>query len=151
MTRGMKISIVAAALIGLTLGAAFGVKQGIWLSRSFDQAEPIFLRHATGDFAAEQFKYADIAHAREAVMLQIHVLQLLKRLNNEPGDDGWIGWAYVRLAMIEESAGQKEAERAALDTAREYFSRSRPAEELTDDQMKSALIRMDEAMERARL
>jgi len=53
--------------------------------------------------------------------------------------------------MVEESADQKEAERAALDKAREYFRRSHTAEELTDDQMKSALVQMDEAMERARL
>ena len=57
----------------------------------------------------------------------------------------------MRLAMIEEAGGQKQAEHAALDRAREYFSRSHPAKELTDDQMKSALVRMDEAMERARL
>lgn len=151
MTRGMRTSIVAVAAIGLALGAVFGVKKGIWLSQSFDQAEPIFLSDATADFAAEQFEYADTAHAREAVALQIHVLELLGRLGNEPGDDDWTGWAYVRLAMIEESSGQKQAERIALERAREYFRRSHPAKELTDDEMKSALVRMDEAMGSARL
>jgi len=151
MTRGMKISVVTAALIGLMVGAVFGVKQGVWLSRSFDYVELMEASAASADFAAEQFKYADVAHAREAAFLQIKFLQLLRRAGHDQGDEKELGWAYVRLAMIEKSADQKEAERAALDKAREYFRGSHPAEELTDDQMKSALVQMDEAMERARL
>jgi len=150
MTRGMKVSVFAAALIGLTVGAAFGTKQGIWLSRSFDYVELMEASAASAEFAANQFKYADVAHAREAAMLQIKLLQLLQRAGHDRGDEKELGWAYVRLAMVEESADQKEAERAALDKATECFRGSHPAEELTDDQMKSALVQMDEAMERTR-
>jgi len=64
MTRGMKISIVAVALIGLTIGAAFGVKQGVQFSRSLDEGELMFVSYATAEFAAKQFKYADGAPAR---------------------------------------------------------------------------------------
>jgi len=151
MTRGMKISVVAAALIGLIVGIALGVKDGLQFSRSFDEGEVFFASHATTDFAAKQFKYADAAHAREAALLQIRLLQFLRRAGHDAGDEKELGWAYVRLAMIEHLAGHKEAERTALDTAREFFGRSHPAEELTDDQMKSALLQMDELMERSLL
>jgi len=150
MTRGMKISVVAASLIGLMMGAAFGVKQGIQSARSLDEGELLFISHAAADFAAEQFKYADVAHAREATLLQIKLLQLVGRAGPDQSDEKELGLAYVRLAMIEKSGDQREAERAALDMAREYFRRSLPGKELTDDQMRNVLVQMDEAMERAR-
>lgn len=151
MTRAMMLCIFASALIGLIVGAAVGRNEGIYLSRSFDEMRPIFLSEATARFAAKQFKYADSAHGREAVLLQIRVLQLLERSHQDSGNEEQLGSAYVRLSMIEEAAGQKAAERAALDQARAYFKRLDPTPESTDDQMKSAVRQMDELLDRAGL
>jgi len=111
-------------------------------------AEIISARSVTSAFALQQFESADNEHARQAVLLQIRTLEQLQQTTSDPGSDGQLGFAYTRLAMIEEASGHAEAERSALDRARLWFKRAHPRDELTDEQLKDGLKRWDGALDR---
>jgi len=151
MTRAMVLCIMASALIGLGVGAVSGRNDGILFSRSFDDLSTLFLSDITENFAVRQSRHADSAHAREAVLLQIKVLQLLERSHQELANEERLGAAYVRLSMIEGSAGNEVAGRAALQQARSYFKRLHPNREETDDQLKDDVRRMDDFRDRSGL
>ena len=104
------------------------------------------------NFASQQFQHADSAHARQAVLLEIKLLDQLQRAARDSSSESQLELAYTsaytRLAMIEESAGQTEAERRAMDEAKVQFNRNRPNREVTDEQMKNALKEWDAASDR---
>jgi len=95
----------------------------------------------------EQFEHADNSRARQAVQLQIKVLEQLEKADHDTSSESQFGFAYTRLAMIEEAAGQTVAERSAQDQARQCLKRSHHGE-LTDEQMRAGLKRMDAAFDR---
>ncbi len=111
-------------------------------------AEVISISSVTSDFALQQFEHADSSHARQSVLLEIKILKQLERAAPEHGSGGRLGFAYTRLAMIEEAAGQQEAGRRALDEARERLKLVYPREELTGKQMKMMLKQLDGASDR---
>jgi len=111
-------------------------------------AEVLSASSVTSEFALQQFEHADTAHARQAVLLQIRTIEQLEQVARDPGSDRQLGFAYIRLAMIEEASGQTEAERSALDQARRWFKGVHPRDELTDEQLKDALKRWDGAFGR---
>jgi len=149
MTRATKIIFIMASVIGLALGIVCGCYEGDKLSEAMQSAAVISIPSVISDFALQQFEHADSAHARQAVLLEIKILEQLERVAApDSSSEGLLGFAYTRLAMIEETAGQTEAERRALDEAKVRFNRNRPQEKLTDEQMKSALKRWDAAFDR---
>ena len=148
MTRAMKITFTVAAIVGFVLGTVCGCYKGAEASGFMQSAAVISIPSVFSDFALQQFEHADSAHARQAVLLEIKILEQLERAAPDSSSEGLLGFAYTRLAMIEETAGQKEAERRALDEAKVRFNRNRPQEKLTDEQMKSALKRWDAAFDR---
>ena len=147
MTRAMVLCILASALIGVSVGAVSGRNEGVLLSHSFDDLSTTFLSETTNHFAVRQSRHADSAHAREAVLLQIKVLQLLERSHKGAANELQLGSAYVRLSMIEEAAGDNAAEQAALQQARSYFKRLHPEREQTDDRLKGDLRKMDDFLD----
>jgi len=96
----------------------------------------------TSQFAAQQFRHADTDHARSAVLSEINVLEQFELATNEMTYRGQLGYAYARLGTIEESAKHPDAARQAFLQARSWFKRGF-GHDLTDDQMKEALKRMD--------
>ena len=144
MTRVMKVSFFLSAMLGLAAGAVFGYRQGAELGESMRSIEPIAASSAASDFAARQFHHANVEHARQAALLEISVLEQLRVATSDTPAQGRLGFAYIRLAMVEEAAGNKEAERRAMEQARAWFPPPRPGHELSDDQLKQALNRMDD-------
>ena len=147
MSRATKIIFAAFAVLGFACGVVLGYGRGKQASNAGESVYLMSGRHLK-EFVVQQFQHADADHARQAVMLEIKVLELAERAAPGPMYEGDLAYAYVRLAMVEEIAGQLEAERAALDQARVYFKRLHPQREPTDDAMKYALTRMDEAWDR---
>jgi hypothetical protein len=148
MTRAVKFAFTGAAIIGFVLGAVYGCYTAKEASDLMQSAEIISISSVPSYFALQQFEHADSAHARQAVLLEIKILGQLERAAPDPSSEGKFGLAYTRLAMIEEAAGQAEAERRALDQARERFERAYPRKGLTDEQMKSTLKLLDESSDR---
>jgi hypothetical protein len=140
----MKVSFFLSAILGLAAGGVFGWYQGAELSESMRSIEPIGAGFAASDFAARQFHHADTEHARQAALLEISVREQLRTVAHGSVWDGGLGLAYVRLAMVEEQAGNKDAERHALQQARGWFPPPRPGQEPSDQQIKELFSRMDE-------
>jgi hypothetical protein len=147
MTRAMKITFTVAAVVGFIAGSVLGWYNAEDASDVMQSAGIMSASEMTSNFAWEQFEHADSGHARQAVLLQIKILEHLERLAHETSNESWLGFAYTRLAVIEESAGQADAERRALDQARTWFTRAHPRDEHTDQQMKDTLKRLDKVLE----
>lgn len=147
MTKAMKIAFVATAALGLAVGAGFGYSEATDLSESRQSVEPIIARSVVSDYAARQFRNADSDHAREAVQLEISVRRRLRAATQDPSEDGHVGFAYVRLALIEDAAGNQEAGRQAMAEARTWF-KPRPGQSLSDDQLKDVLKKLDKSWDR---
>jgi len=148
MTRAMKITFMVAAIGGFVVGAVYGFYSANELSAAMESVASISAPSVISNFARQQFEHADGVHARQAVLLEISTLEELERAAHDSATEGQLGFAYTRLAMIEEGAGQADAERQALDQARGWLNHSHPRQERTDEQMKSALKRWDSAADR---
>jgi hypothetical protein len=115
-----------------------------------DTTQYLLPTSALSNFVRLQSKYSEADYARQAVMLEISVLEQMKQkgLRDEVFQpDEELGKAYTRLAMIEEGAGQVEASRSALAEARTHYeqSPSRSGKEPTDDEMKKIITLIDKA------
>lgn len=148
MTRAMKITFAVAAIIGLFLGTISGCYEAKEASGLMQSAEVLSIPSVVSDFARQQFEHADSVHARQAVLLEIKILEQLERAAQDSTSAGQLGLAYTRLGMIEEAAGQTDAQRKALDQARRRFRQAHSLGELTDEQLKSTLRRLDSASDR---
>jgi len=82
-------------------------------------------------------------------MLQIHLLEQLGLADNTFSGDRDLAFAYIRLAMIEEAVGQPEAEQRALTQARVHYNQlSSGGADVTDDQLKNLVRRLDQAADK---
>jgi len=143
MTRAIKITFIMAATLGLGFGGYLGRRSAIQIGDSLKSIQYIAPTKTVSDFARTQFMRADTDHARQAVMLQIQLLEQLERVDKSFHADD-LAFAYIRLAMIEEAAGQPAAEQRALAQARvrhrQMHSRN---DELTDEELRNAVKRSD--------
>ncbi len=143
----MKITFITCAILGLLAGVGWGTHTALQLSPEMESVAAMSASSVTSSFSAQQFEHADSDHARSAVLLEINVLEQLERATHDLSYKGKLGYAYTRLAMIEESASHPEAARIALDQGKSWF-KSGSGKEPTEDQMKGALRKMDGALDR---
>ncbi len=147
MRRAIKITFIAAAILGLGCGGYLGRRSAIQIGDSLESIQYVAPTKVASDFARTQFWRADTDHARQAVMLQIQLLEQLELADKSFHADD-LAFAYTRLAMVEEAAGRPEAEQRGLAQAkaryRQMHSRSG---ERTDDDLKNAVKRMDRALD----
>jgi hypothetical protein len=148
MTREIKLIFLAAAVLGLCLGGFLGHWSAIGTVDSLESVQYIAPTKIVSDFARTQFMHADTDHARQAVMIQIRLLEQLEMADKAFHADIELGPAYSRLALIEEAAGRYDAEKQALVSARACYKRISPnAEDWTDDKLKDAVKTMDKAID----
>jgi 2,4-dienoyl-CoA reductase-like NADH-dependent reductase (Old Yellow Enzyme family) len=146
MTRAIKVTFLVAAALGLSFGVYSGYSDANETSHLLESSQYIAPTKIASDFARAQFTHADSNHARQAVMLQIHLLEQLELADKDFHDDGQLIFAYVRLAMIEEATGQPDAEQRAMAQARACHGRAHSrSEEMTDDELKKVVKRFDQA------
>jgi len=147
MTRAIKITFIAAAILGLGCGGYVGHRSAIQIGDSLESIQYIAPTRVASDFARTQFMRADTDHARQAVMLQIQLLEHLELADKSFHADD-LAFAYIRLAMVEEAARRPEAEQRGLAQARARYRQIHSrSEERTDDDLKSAVKRMDRALD----
>jgi hypothetical protein len=147
MTRAIKITFLVAAILGLGCGGYFGHRSAVETGDSLTSIQYLAPTEVASNFARTQFMRADSDHARQAVMLQIQLLEQLELADKSFHADG-LALAYTRLAMVEEAAGQTEAEHRALAYARARDKRDHfRSQELTDDELRNVVKRMDRAFD----
>jgi hypothetical protein len=147
MTQAHKITFLAAAILGLSCGGYLARRRAVQNSDSLESMQYIAPTKVASDFARKQFMHADTDHARHAVMLQIRLLEQLE-LADKSFHANDLVFAYIRLAMVEEAAGQTEAEQRALAQARArikqtHFRNTVP----TDDELENGLRQLDRALD----
>ncbi len=148
MTRAIKITFASAAILGLACGGYLGYSEASQISDSLESIQYIGPTGVAADFARIQFMHADADHARQAVMVQIHLLEQLGKADKTFHQNGWLSLAYIRLAMIEEAAGRLDAEQKALAQARALYGRDHPdGQSQTYDELKSTDLRFDKALD----
>jgi hypothetical protein len=148
MTLTAWITFIVAGVGGLFLGIVAGWHNAELASEAMQSADILSASSVTSNFALQQFEHADTAHARQAVTLQIKTLEQLERVPGDWVSKSELGYAYTRLAMIEEAAGAPEAEYRAMVQAKEYFNRAYSGHEPTDEQLKNSLKRFDQGFDR---
>lgn len=148
MTRAIKVTFLTAAILGLGLGGYLGHSEADQMSDFLKSTQYMAPTKTASDFARIQFMHADTDHARQAVMFQIHLLEQLELADKTFHEDKELASAYVRLAMVEEAAGQPDAEQRALAQARAIHKRVHACcEELTDNDLKNGVKRLDQALD----
>lgn len=146
MTRAIKITFIATAILGLGCGGYLGHRSAAETSDSLISIQYIAPTKVASDFALTQFMHADTDHATQAVMLQIQLIEQLELADKSFNSDE-LALAYVRLAMIEEAAGRPDAEQRALVQARARWQMHSRKEELTDEELKNNVKRLDRALD----
>lgn len=141
MTRAVKITFAAAAILGLGIGIRWGYATGGDISQLYADSLTETAPWILGNFAVQQVKSADTGHARQAVQLEISILERIELLIDNKCCRGPLALAYARLGTVEEAAGQAHAKEAAFNKARRLFGR----DALTDDEMKSIVKKIDGA------
>lgn len=137
MNTQLRITVVVGALAGILTGGILGAYTARQNEGIVESARVIAASSATAAFAAEQFRHADPEHARQAVMLQIDILQQFERLSPSSVHENNLGFAYTRLAMIDKTAGQEVASEVAFQQAKDWFQKVHPESRLTSVQMES--------------
>jgi hypothetical protein len=130
------------AAIGIASAGILGNNATVRDSDSMKSSELMSITMVASSFARQQFEHTDSDHARQAVQLQISLLKQIERVTRDDSHKGEFLHAYTRLAMIEETVGNKEAEYSALDLARGYFKHV-PGQEVTDEELKNTVRLMD--------
>jgi hypothetical protein len=151
MTLTTRITFAVASIIGFAVGAVYGCYKAEDASRSMQSAEAMSIPTITSSFAREQFEHADPAHARQAVRMEIKLLEQLERVAHQTrvsdavsaSESIQLALAYTRLALTEEADGQSEAARRDLGQAKARLNRNRPDKGMTDEQLKDTLKRFD--------
>jgi len=146
MTRDIKCSFVAAAILGLGCGGYLGYFEANQTSDTLKSIQYIGPTRSVSDFARKQFMHADTDHARQAVILQIRLLEQLELADKSFHADE-LAFAYIRLATIEEAAGRTDGEQLALLQARARWKPHPRDKEVTDDDLKNALRRSDKLVD----
>jgi hypothetical protein len=146
MTRAIQVTFIAAAILGLGCGGYLGRRNAVEVSDSLESIQYTGPSKVASDFARTQFMRADADHARQAVMLQIQLLEQLEQADKTFREDGILWLAYTRLAMIEEAAGRPDAEHSALANAKALYDRDYPrGQRPTYDELKNAVLELDRA------
>jgi hypothetical protein len=143
----VKITLITFAVLGLLAGVGWGSYASLQLSPEMEFAAALSVSSVASSFSIQQFQNADADHARAAALLEIILLEQLERATHDLIYRGKAGYAFTRLALIEESANNPAAARSALEQAKMWF-KSSSGKEPTDDQMKEALKKMDSAFDR---
>ncbi len=140
MTRAVRITFAVAAVLGLGTGLGWGYATGRDISQLYADSLPE-MAPMLGDFAVQQVESADTDHARQALRLEISILEKIELLIDNKCCRGELALAYVRLGTVEDAAGQTQAKEAAFNQARRLFGRNG----LTDDEMRSIVKKIDGA------
>lgn len=146
MSRLTKIVAIVSCTVGFIGGAVSGVSGGREGAAALIDAGSLSVQGQLSVFSAVQFHHADCDHARQAVLSEMRIDGILRRLSpSMPGAQS-LYIPYARLAVIEDAAGNTSASQAAFAKAKEIAREHHPKEEVTLEMMKQGLQRYDDVL-----
>jgi len=144
----MKTTFIISAILGLLAGIVWGRHTAMEGSQAMESGTATSALNVTWTFSARQFAHADHDHAKSAILEEVYVLQLLERITPNLAYRVALSDGYARLAMIEEYSNDRDAAHRAFEQARIWFGKDHPGQELTDDQMRQGVQRIDNVLDR---
>lgn len=114
MSRLTKIVAIVSCAVGLMAGVVSGVPRGREGAAAMIDAGCLSVQNELSVVSAVQFHYADSDHARQAVLSEMRIDGILKRLSPQMLGGQSLYIPYARLALIEDAAGNAPASQAAL-------------------------------------
>jgi len=109
--------------MSLALGMAVGSAVGIWCGQVFVKAvrtlSEMSATSAAANFAFLQYKYADLQHARQALIFGAQFLDDVDAIHTDRASKIDAALSYGRLALLEESAGNRKQSQAYFAKAQE--------------------------------
>jgi hypothetical protein len=151
MTRTTKIVMIVSAILGFSAGITGGVTTALKMTDTMQSLYVTVLPGSLFEFSSIQFHRADAAHARDAVSFEIYTLGQLQSVLPQYASQGALAFAFARLAIIEETAGNALAAQAAFEQARAYEKKLHPDKDITDEQLRHAVRLRDEGLEKYHL
>lgn len=145
MTPAAKIVYLVALATGLSAGLWSGYRSNRDLLQGYTEATLITAPWALRDFSQEEYARADSEHARTALLSYAGLLDELEKAKPEKMRKYELSVTYVRLALVEESARNPQQSDEFLNRAR-YWHKAFGGEDLSDSEMKAAVIRFDDQL-----
>jgi len=143
MTRAAKVTYLAALFIGLSVGLLREYRSSMSLLKSYHEIRFTIPPYALEEFTREQYKHADLEHARAALLTYANVLEEMEKAK---ADKTWkmeLSLTYARLASLGDGAADLEQSRAFMAKAR-YWNLANGGRDMPDSEMKAALLKIDE-------
>jgi hypothetical protein len=146
MTLAAKITYLGALLIGLLVGAAFGFRNASDIIAMIASTRPTTVPAVVERFSFQQYRRADLEHARAALLDFVSFLAQMQKFHPERSQAHYIANTYTRLALLEDAAHDPEESHAYMAKARYWYGKS--ASGHSDSEIKAAMRNLDEAYER---
>jgi hypothetical protein len=143
MTRAAKILYFTALALGLLVGGLDGFFTTMDLSRSSEESTRMNAPTILDDFSYVQYRYSDLAHAKDASQHAIDFLKEMEGLQPIKRQEGELAILYTRLALLAEQEGNAEQSHALLTEARRWNATS-GGRDHSDAEMKSGLKTLDD-------
>jgi len=146
VTLAAKITYFGALLIGLLIGAIFGFRMATDTIATISSIRPTTAPVMVERFSFQQYRRADLEHARGALLDFVSFLEQIQKFHPERSQAHYIANTYTRLALLEDAAQDPEESRAYMAKARYWYGKS--ASGHTDSEIKAAMKNFDEVYER---
>src|ERR1700674_3711120 len=108
MTRAAKVIYLAALIIGLSAGLLLRYRSSMSLLESYEEIRLTMPPFALEDFSREQYKHADLEHARAALLTYANLLEEMEKAKGEKSLKVVLSVTYARLALLEDGATNLE-------------------------------------------
>lgn len=138
-----RIIYALAFIIGLTIGGFFGFRWSADLLKINYDARRLTVPRELGDFSFMQYRYADVEHARTALLTYADLLQKLEVLDPNRGEKLELANTYTRLALLEDSANNGQASQNYMANARYWYTVG-GGQDHPDSEMKAGVNALDE-------
>lgn len=146
MTLAAKITYFGALLIGLLTGTIFRFCMATDIIATISGDWPTTAPMVVERLSFEQYRRADLEHARGVLLDFVSFLEQLQKFHPEKSQARYFANTYTRLALLEDAAQDPGKSRAYMAKARYWYGQS--ASGHTDSEIKAEMKNFDEVYER---
>jgi hypothetical protein len=143
MTRAAKIVYLSALILGLLAGAFAEFHDDFPMLKHVEESRETMMPQSVTDFWYLQFKYANPADSKDALLSSAAILEEMYAANPKAGPKGEVGEIYAHLAILADDENNPVASRAYMIQARSWWADPKERD-ISDDALKAAVEKMDD-------
>jgi hypothetical protein len=144
---GAVARLLVLSLAGLIVGLPLGFWRG---NQSLGEGAQIMAdAYGLGEYeilAALQYKNSTLEYSKQAQLDLLQFMQQMEVANKQSlqkSIDGDRGFAYMRVALLEERGGNMESSRVCFQKAQESFKRRRSNDVHSEEQLRDMIAKYD--------